>query len=705
MPSTQRQSVRTAITTTVVIVLAAFSLLPIANWIPGGHEAPWYAAVADGWLGGTMLVVGIGALLALASQRMPRLWWPGAADGLVEAWRDHPRHGTITISLAALTAYLLMALVAFDGRPLLIDEVPQLLHARAFTEGMLAWPTREHPEFFSSLHVIDAGGRSYSHFPPGGPAMLALGVLVDAAWLVVPLCGAIAVAVFASIARRTAPGPGVSLAATLLFAFAPFMVFMSGTHMNHVPALMWILVGAAGLLRVTASTTAVPWVAFASGLGFGAAATIRPGDALAFALPAAAWHLALAFRDRRRWADAVASGLGVAIPIAALMWVNLRTTGSPTLLAYEVLWGGSVNLGFHAGPWGGTHTPTRGLELLNGYLLRLGTVLYEFPLPSVLPAIVALALARRLDGPNRYMLASSGLLLAVYFAYWHNGTYPVPRFMIPMLPVFAIWTARFLPEVRDRLGESRAYRAAVYAAVTTIVIAVGLIIPARVREQAASSPSMRQDLAAAADSAGVRDALILVHESWGMQLLARLWARDIPHADARRLHEFVDRCLLDDRLVTLERDEVRGPAALAALRPLMRDSSRVTATVAFGYRNEVRLPGLRYSDRCMRRIAGDRAGTFNINAVLLERGSNIYARDLEARDSLLLHAFPDRPVYLLRPSSGVVGSPPRFIPLSRDSLWVAWTGHADPALASATGEPSTHSVRTGHSRSPSSASR
>ena len=661
------------------IALAALSILPIMNWIPGGHEAPWYVDVADAWLGGTLLVAGVGLLLAIASRRVPGLWRPGALDRVIERWRAAPGAGTLTVTVAAAVAYVLVAALAFDGRPLLIDEVPQMLHARAFTEGMLTWPTRAHPEFFSSLHVIDAGGRSYSHFPPGGPAMLALGLFAGATWLVGPLCGAVAVAAFASIARRLEPRAGTALAATLLLAFAPFMMFMAGTHMNHIPALMWILVGVAALFRVTSSLTPRPWTAFASGIGFGAAATIRPGDALAFALPAAIWHLALAFRDRRRWSDAFASALGVAIPIAALMWVNARTTGAPTLFAYEVLWGESVGLGFHAGPWGGTHTPLRGLELLNGYLLRLGTVLYELPVPSTLAAIVALGLARRLDAPNRYMLASGALLLGVYFMYWHNATYPVPRFMVPMLPVFAIWTARFLPGLRERIGDTLTYRTAAYGSLVAVAIALTVVLPSRVRDQAASAPSMRWELAALSDSAGVRDAVVLVRESWGMQLLARLWARDIPRADARRLHEFVDRCLLDARLTALEREEVRGPAALAALRPLLRDSARTTASVAFGYRNEVRLPGLDYPEWCSRRIIDDRAGTFNINAVLLEQGTNIYARDLGARDTLLLQMLPERPVYLLRPSSGVLGARPLFTRLSRDSLWIAWTGHPEPA--------------------------
>ena len=58
--------------------------------------------------------------------------------------------------------------------------------------------------------------------------------------------------------------------------------------------------------------------------------------------------------------------------------------------------------------------------------------------------------------------------------------------------------------------------------------------------------------------------------------------------------------------------------------------------------------------------------------LLARGGGNRYARDLGARDSLLLREYPDRPVYLLRPPSGAVGALPRFEALSRDSLLAAW---------------------------------
>jgi hypothetical protein len=51
---------------------------------------------------------------------------------------------------------------------------------------------------------------------------------------------------------------------------------------------------------------------------------------------------------------------------------------------------------------------------------------------------------------------------------------------------------------------------------------------------------------------------------------------------------------------------------------------------------------------------------------------NVYARDLHARDTLLLAAYPNRPIYALRATSTAADAVPVFVPVSRDSLHRAW---------------------------------
>ena len=575
--------------------------------------------------------------------------------------------------------YAVIARVVFSGRPLLIDEVVQLFQARIYTAGHLSLPAAAHREFFSILHVVDTGDKVYSQFPPGGPAMLALGELVRAPWLVGPVCGALSVALFARLIRFTDPDGSRAFyaGATVLFAVAPFGAFMFGSHMNHATTLLWLLVATLALAKVAESKTPRIGWAFLNGIGLGAAASIRPLDAFAFALPAAAWLLLLAWRDKKRWTDAVASGIGVAIPFGAMMWVNAQTTGSPLLFGYEVLWGKAHGLGFHTAPWGMTHTPSRGLELISLYVTRLQTYLFETPFPSMLPVIAALALTKRLSALDRYLLVSATLLGALYFAYWHDGFFLGPRFVFPWLPVLVLFAARLPRLVREQFGRGRVWAGTNAALATGAVMAVGFSLPERVPTYESGLASMRVDYTAESAGAGVRDAIVFVRESWGAQLTARMWERGISRSAAAALYHGVDACLLDKGLRKIEAADVRGTAAEAQLEPLLADSALVRSSPYSPDSTEKLLRNAPYDRTCVARINEDRRGYTHLAPLLLERGSgNVYARDMQGRDSLITAAYPGRPVYLLRRKYAVADSAFEWLPLKRDSLAAAWRSSA-----------------------------
>jgi len=564
-----------------------------------------------------------------------------------------------------------------------VDEVAQLFQARIFATGRIAGVLDPAPELFSALHLVERDGRIFSQFPPGGPGVLAIGVLLGAPWIAVPLCGALAVWCFSAFTRGVeADRPGVSLLASLLFAFAPYMVFMSGSQMNHVPTLLGVCAALLALERLAAPRASLQrrsLCALACGLALGFAATVRPVDAVAFALPVAVWLGWRAVRDRRELLPLIASGIGVAIPVAWMLWFNAQTTGSPLLFGYEALWGKGHELGFHAAPWGVAHTPARGLELVSLYFLRLQTYLFETPVPSLVAAIVALALAptlRRIDG---VLLAGSAMLVALYFAYWHDGFYLGPRFYVCLLPALALWSARMFPEWRARWGRGMSYRIVTAAALVSVFIALGIMTPLRAREYRSGLRTMRWDVDAAARGAGVRDAIVFVRESWGAQLMVRLWARGLSHAEAQALYRFVDACALERGLDSLERTGGRDSIARTVMLPLLSDSTRVVRSPFSVDSTERFLPGASYGPRCVRRVQEDRAGFTVYLPFLVADGEHVvYARDLHLRDTVLLNRFPARAVYLVRPASDSEGAVPRFWPLSRDSLRAAWTQTESP---------------------------
>jgi hypothetical protein len=660
---------------TFATLATAFAFLPLVNWLPGGHSAPWYSTNLSEWTSGSAIVLGVAVVLAILSRRVRAVWRDGALEQ-TSAWADrHPGIFGFALGLGSLLIYGLVAWRVFSRVPISIDELVQLVQAKTFASGRLWQPASPTPEFYSVLNMVDGSGRYYGQFPPGGPAMLALGVLVGTPWLVGPVCGAVAVGAFWSYLRVVEPQREVAVGAALLFAVAPFAVFMSGSHMNHVPASMWLMVAMAAMARAMSSSRPAPGFAFLNGVALGCAATIRPVDAFAFALPAGLWYLSNALGDRARWRDVIASGIGVAIPIGAMFWVNAHTTGRPFLFGYQVLWGRSHDLGFHRAPWGMAHTPVRGIELINLYFLRLQTYLFESSIPSLIPFLGALFLTRKMDRFDRYLLSTAALVLGLYFAYWHDGFIFGPRFVFPLLPMLVLWTARFPRLVRERFGSGFSYRVTWYGFAVAAVLAVFVSVPARAREYARSFVPMRLDYVGAARLARVSNALIFVRESWGTQLMARMWALGVPRSETELLYGSIDACALEQRIGALERGAVRDTAAFTALVPLLADSSRTVKSPFSLDVTERYLPGSAYAPVCVKRIAEDRLG-FTLLAPLLyaDWGSNLYARDMHDRNLALMRRYPDRPVYLLRPPTNDVGAALQLFPLSRDSVRAAWGG-------------------------------
>lgn len=650
--------------------LAVFGFVPFVNRIAGGHEAPWFGTVLSEWLSGSAIVVGVALVLFLVMRRLD--WWPRGWAPIADMAARHRSSTGAVLGFASLCLFAVVALGVLSGRPLLIDEIVQVMQARILADVEVARAADVHPEFFSALHVVDVNGKVFSQFPPGGPLMLVPGVLLGLPWLTGPVFGAIAVAAYWRLVHAM-DAPPVALGAAILFAIAPFMVFMAGSHMNHVPTLAWLCLALVALDSVTRSETPRSGPAFLLGLSLGMMAAIRPVDGAAFALPAGAWLAARTLRQPAFLPALLASGAGVAMPIAGVLAYNAATTGHPTLFGYELLWGASHGLGFHQAPWGVTHTPARGIELVNLYFLRLQTYLFETPLPSLIPPIAALAWARRLTPMDRYLLASAALLVAGYFAYWHDGFFLGPRFFYLLLPMLVLWTARLPAIVRERFPTLRLDRLVLLAYAVSAAVATMAALPTRTRQYSNGMLLARHDYLAPARRAGVDGGLIFVRESWGSQIIARLYSLGISRPEAEALYRTIDTCLLEEAVTVLERSEVRGSAAFRRLRPLSADSLLLVSKVYSPDVTERVLPGKVYPEVCRRRIGEDRAGYSFLAPLLAREGDgNVYARELHARDTLLLQRYPDRPVYLLRAVSSDIGAPLTLEPFRLDSARAEW---------------------------------
>jgi hypothetical protein len=595
-------------------------------------------------------------------------------NALAHAASRSPRLTSALLIAISFAAYALVARFVFSASPLHLDEIAQVVQARIFARGRLFLDTSLPLEFTSALHILDTNGKWVSQFPPGWPLLLTPGVLAGAPWLTGPVAGSLGVGLFWGVLRRGGFGPGESLGGAMLYAATPFVVFMSGSMMNHTGALLWALAATYALLRVTHHGGGAFWSAIA-GFTLGMLATVRPVDAVAFAAPAGMWLASRAIREPRRLPEFLASGAGLAIPVLCLLWYNSQTTGSPLLFAYDALWGPGHGLGFHEDPWGGSHTPLRGLELLSLYFLRLQTYLFESPVPSLLLVSVGFALCRSELQVQRYWLHCGAILCALYFAYWHDGFYLGPRFLYPLVPLMVVGCVLAVSRLWQFVERGRLFSATFL--VTCLGIAVASGASGRARQYSDGLTNLRVDATEVAQREGVRDAVVFVRESWGAQMVSRMWALGVTRSAAEGLYRSADACQLETVIGRLEVTGARGDVAAGELTGLRRKAEELVPSPWSPDQSERYLPGTEYSPVCQRRVSEDRQGfTLLLPILARDMGSNVYVRDLHEKNVAVAAAFPRSNLYLLteeRDAEGVAARPV-FRRLSRDSALVAWGG-------------------------------
>ena len=593
------------------------------------------------------------------------------------------------LAIVATAAYAIVGGLVFNSRPLHVDEITQAFQARIFASGHLWLPTADPPEFFSTLLVVNRDGRTFAQFPPGWSLHLALGYLLHLPWLIAPLCGGVALLALDQLLRATGESDAVRLSALVLLAVSPWVAFNAASWMNHLPATMWLLVGLAAVF--TASRQPDRWVGLpvTAGFAFGMAMTIRPVDAIAFLLPTVTW-LGWELRHQRLgWWQTAAFAAGLTLPVAALLAFNLATTGHPLMLGYEAQWGAAHRLGFHAAPWGPPHTVARGWLLISGYYRQLQWAMYESPLSALIAPVLTVLLMRRLRAVDAVLLASAALLSLAYFAYWFEADYLGPRYLFPLAPIVVLLTAR-LPATLQLRGAPRWLTIGLAVVIgSNVVVGAVLGTPVRWKRYAAYAPGRRWDIDSALAQAGVVDGLILVREPWGAQVLARLWGRGVPHSEAQRLYEQVDTCLLYLAVQDLERLAIRDDAAVSELQPMRRDSAAVTSFAGAADSSLRMLPGMPHPSICQRRLREDRMGTQTFAPFLLGGAhGNVFGRDLQERDQLLLRTLPGRRVYQLRLTHDASGTVVRsFVPVRPDSALASWRQDAATGGLAALREP------------------
>ena len=224
-------------------------------------------------------------LLSVSSLSVRYLWWRNTISPPLlrsPAPLQSQKWPIIAVILLLFAATLFIASDVLERIPHVQDSVTYLFQAQTLAGGRLWAPAPPLPDFFEQEFLLVRDGRWFGKYPPGFPALLAIGVWLKLHWLINPLLATLTVPLLYVLGaelydRRTA------LLAVALGLTSPFFLFMSGSTMAHPAELFWITLFLISWLRAL-RTESRQWAAVA-GLAVGMALLTRQLSAIAVAVP------------------------------------------------------------------------------------------------------------------------------------------------------------------------------------------------------------------------------------------------------------------------------------------------------------------------------------------------------------------------------------------------------------------------------------
>ncbi len=432
----------------VLLLVAAFAplhrLLDPAVAGPAGAATREAAEIAWSLGGpGSLIVV----VLAWLGSRMVRER-TRIADIVDALWRRLLSGSDVAfVTGVSLLVLVLSGAVAFfvhSGQPTSVDEMAQLVHARALADGRLLVPFRGDPAasfLQNGWSAVVRGQLGWvSIYPPGHTLMLAIGSALGASWMVGPALtalstGAVTLATGRLLDRVTGRVTG------LLLAASPYWLLLGATHLSHTTAVAGLSVVLLASQRVGSRASLL------TGVAVGIAVCARPWTGLIGSIAILGGSWAIRGVPERR--DVIYFLLG-GLPFAVLLlaWNN-TLFGHPLALGYQAAFGPDHGLGFHRDPWGNQYGTVEALAYTMADLAQLGLRLFEGPLPAI--AVVGGLLLLRPAKANAVFVAWVVALLGANALYWHHGIHFGPRMLYEATPAFVALFATALTSVFSRV--------------------------------------------------------------------------------------------------------------------------------------------------------------------------------------------------------------------------------------------------------------
>lgn len=364
-------------------------------------------------------------------------------------------------ALWAAAASGALAWLVFERIPHAPDEVAYWFQAKYFASGRLFLPAPPDAEAFDMLWIMNDGSKWYSVFNPGWPAVLALGFLSGAPWLVNPLLAGLTVLLAHALAVRLYTR-WLAHVTVLLLGLSPMFLFMSASFFAQPLALVLALAALVAIEQARA-TRRVRW-GWLAGLALGGLVLVHPYEGVLIGLVAELW--ALGIGTRRLPAPALAGLVLVSVAAGGLLLAyNRLLTGEATLdprqkYFNEKFYPGSLRLGF--GPdignlgWGNDalpgHSPLEALINANRNLNLVALELFGWGCGSLGLVLIMLLWGRwaRSDG---LLLAIIAVVVLGYSLLWYSGADFGARYWYQALVPLAALSARGVQAIGRKLLE------------------------------------------------------------------------------------------------------------------------------------------------------------------------------------------------------------------------------------------------------------
>ena len=419
------------------------------------------------------------------------------------------------IYLVCAIAFLVTAAVAafaFERLPHLEDEVAYLFQAKTMALGRLTVPSPDQPDSFWTPFVLDWQGQRFGKYPPGWPAVLAVGVLARVPWLVNPLLAALALYLVYRLGR-TLYDDRAGLLAAILGLTSPLFWVLGGSFLSHLASSVWLLLFSLWFIWTARGRH---WgFALGAGLALGAAFLTRSLTAVAFAAPFVIYSLVQVLRREQshwpRYLLVAASAGAVAAMLPLYQWA---VTGDPWLNPY-LLWWPYDRLGFGPGigAMPGGHSPFYAWINLKQDLSRAATDVLGWPGLSWVPLVLGLALRSR-RARDWALLSPFLCLIIAYLFYWIGSPSRLwgPRYYFEGFGGLWILAAVGLLKTWD-WARSQPPQLRPILAGTLVVLIVGslaLNLPSRLGEAHGFYGITRSQFEPI-EQAGLKDALVIVY--------------------------------------------------------------------------------------------------------------------------------------------------------------------------------------------------